>query len=353
MDKIIRVGVLGAGQIAYGHCRDLAKHAQARVVAVADLNRQRAETLQRQFGMADAHRRWEDLLTNPQVDAVSIALPNALHAPVSIAALKAGKHVILDKPFALNCAEAKQVVKTARQRRRVFMLGMNWRFQPQTQILKTIVRRGELGEIYHAKAYWLRRSGIPKFGTWFCRKDLAGGGALLDIGVHMLDVACHLMDNWEPVRVSGATYAKFGPRGLGEGTWGMSDPGQRTFDVDDFCTGLIRFKNGATLQLDVSWACHRETGGDNNVQLFGTDAGVSLVPTRIFRAGRQKGEYEATEPQDVAMDFPKGNRFGHWIDVILGKAQPMCTMEQALTIQKIIDGLYNSSETGREVAVRP
>ncbi len=351
MSKTIRVGVIGAGQIARGHCRDINRHARARATCVADLSKPRAEALRKEFAMDRLYTRWEDLVADPEVDAVSVALPNFLHAPVSIAALKAGKHVILDKPFALNAAEARQVVAASKKHRRQFMLGMNWRFEPTAQAFKTLARRGEFGEIYHGKAFWYRRSGIPKFGTWFCRKDMAGGGALLDIGVHMLDVALYVMDNWDPVRVSGATYAKFGPRGLGEGTWGMSDRGKQVFDVDDFATSLIRFRNGATLQLDVTWACHRETKGDNNVQLFGTKAGGSLSPLKLFRYARAKGEYEVVEPQNVKTDFPNGNRFAHWIDVVLGKAKPMCTMEQALTVQRILDGIYKSSETGREVAV--
>jgi predicted dehydrogenase len=252
----------------------------------------------------------------------------------------------------MNAQEATRVVQEAKKARKVFMLGMNQRFPKEAQTIRVIAGRGDLGDIYHAKAYWMRRTGTPKFGTWFCRKDMAGGGCMLDIGVHILDLCLYLMDNWQPVSVSGATYTKFGNRGLGEGGWGMSDRGKLVFDVDDFATALIKFRNGATLQLDASWALHQETRGQHNVELFGTEAGASVFPAKVFRFGKKIGEYEVVEPQNVKIPYPHCNRFVNWIDVILGKDEPMATPVQSLTVQKVLDAIYKSSETGKEVRVR-
>lgn len=346
--KKIKIGIIGAGQIASNHCGSIARHPDAEVIAVADKSLERAKAIQKQFNVEKVYAKWQDLVSDKDVDAVAVALPNFLHAPVSIAALRAKKHVLLEKPFALNYTEAAKVVKAAEKSGKVFMLGMNQRFGGGSQTARTLVGRGELGDIYHAKAYWLRRSGSPTFGTWFCRKDQAGGGSMLDIGVHVLDLALYIMDNWEPVSVSAAVYTKFGNRGIGEGGWGMSDKGKHVFDVDDFATALIKFKNGATLNLSSSWVLNMEQGGAHNVELFGDKAGLSVFPVKLSRFGKKKGEYEVVEPQNVKIAYPHCDRMINWIDVIMGKDKPMCTAAQALTVQKILDAVYKSSVTGRE-----
>ncbi len=348
----LQVGMIGAGAIANSHCDGINKHPQAKVVAVADTSKERVTALAVKFNIAKVYAKWEELVADRDIDAVSIALPNALHAPVALAALKAGKHVILDKPFAMNQKEATAVIAAAKKAHKTFMLGMNQRFSREAQTLKVVASRGDLGEIYHAKAYWLRRTGSPKFGTWFTRKDLSGGGCLLDIGVHMLDLCLHLMGNFKPVAVSGATYTKFGHRGIGEGGWGMSDRGAPVFDVDDFATALIKFQNGATVELNSSWVLHMDQPNKNNVELFGADGGASVNPLRVFRFGKNKGEYEVVEPQNVKIAYPHMNRFVNWVDVILSNDKPMCTPDESLAVQKILDAVYLSSKSGKEVRIK-
>jgi predicted dehydrogenase len=266
---------------------------------------------------------------------------------------KAGKHVLIEKPFAMNYREAKQVADTAKKMRKVFMLGMNLRFWPEVQSLRMIAQRGDLGEIYHAKAYWYRRTGSPKMGTWFVNKKLAGGGCMLDIGVHFLDLALYITDNWKPTCVSGQVYTKFGNRGIGEGSWGKSDRDPKlTFDVDDFATGLVKFQNGMTLELNVSWVLHQEQENRNNIQLYGTEAGADLIPVKVFRSGKNAGEYEVVKPENVQVPHRYENRQANWLDAILGKDKPICTVEQALVVQKILDGVYESSASGKEVRIR-
>jgi predicted dehydrogenase len=342
--------MIGAGAIADDHCKNLQKCPDVHVAAVADLSQERRELVKKNYQMSRAYEKWEDLVNDPDLDAVVVALPNAFHAPVSLAALKAGKHVLLEKPFAMNVAEARQVVATAKKMKKVLMVGMNQRYNIEAQSLRAIIGRGELGEIYHAKSMWCRRSGSPRFGTWFVNKKLSGGGCMLDIGVHMLDLTLYLMDNWEPVAVSGHIYGKFGHRGLGEGGWGKSDRNAKTkFDVDDFGTGYITFKNGATLGITISWAVHQETGNRMTAEFCGTEAGASFAPLKLFRPARKAGEYEVVTPQDVKIPHRYQSRQANWIDAILGKDKPLCTLDQALVVQKILDAIYRSSETGREV----
>jgi predicted dehydrogenase len=349
----IKVGLIGAGQIAYSHCREINAHPEAAVTAVADPSIERGRALAAKFGIGGVFSSAEELFRRSAVDAVSIAVPNRLHAPLALAALKARKHVMLDKPFALNAREAEAVVAAAEEAGRVFMLGMNQRFSEEAQTVKALVERGELGKIYHAKAYWMRRSGIPKLGTWFGDKKMAGGGCMLDIGVHVLDLCLYLMNNFEPVSVFATTKTVFGNRGLGEGGWGMSDraQGKLVFTVEDFAAALIRMKNGATVQLEVSWAQHQDNGDRHNVELFGTEAGVTTFPAQLCKFGKNPGEYEVTRIEGVKGPYSGTNRFANWIDVMLKKAKPCATARQAVAVQKILDAIYTSARTGHDAAV--
>ena len=345
----IRVGIIGAGQIAYRHAESINRHPQARVIAVADPNEGRRQAFETRFDLPHAYAVAEELIDNGDLDAVSIAVPNVFHADMAVSALNAGKHVLLEKPMAMNYAEAAGIAEAARKSGRVFTVGMNQRFTEESQIIKTLADRGDLGDIYHAKAYWFRRSGIPLLGTWFNRKEMAGGGALYDIGVHLLDLCLHLMDNFEVRSVSGATYSKFGPRRLGEGSWGMSDPDSDVFDVDDFASAFIKLKNGATVSLDVSWAMHQKDATHHNVVLYGTEAGAGVFPLELYRYGREKGEYEIVTPQSIKIPYPHNCRFANWLDSILERDKPLVSLSEALAVQKILDSIYESSRTGREV----
>ena len=348
MEKL-KIGIIGAGQIAYKHIEKIREHSQAEVAAVADINEVRRREFASQFNLPKSYASAEELIADRAIHAVSIALPNALHAATAIAALNAGKHVLLEKPMAMNLNEAEKIADAAEKSGKVFMVGMNQRYSRDSQTIKAIVQRGELGDIYHAKAFWMRRSGIPKIGTWFCQKEKSGGGALLDIGVHLLDLCLHLTGHFKPTGVFGATYSNFGPRGLGHGSWGMSDSEGDIFDVEDFATAMIRFENGTTVNLDASWAIHQSEPSRSNVVLYGTEAGAGVFPPEIYRYGHVNGEYEVVSPQGVDLPHPKADRFDNWINVILGTEEPLVTVEESLVVQRILDGIYASCLSGREI----
>jgi predicted dehydrogenase len=250
--KEVRFGFIGSGKISHYSAESLRKHDKAALVAVQDLNESRANELADKFDIAHRFTEAADLFARPDVDAVYIAVPNKFHAALAIDALKAGKHVLLEKPFAMSAAEAEEVIQVSKETQRVFTVAMNQRYNEDSQKIKAIAETGALGEIYYAKAYWFRREGIPKLGTWFGNKALAGAGAINDIGVHLLDLCLHTMGNFEPVSVFGTTYTKFGNRGLGEGDWGISDATETIFDVDDLATAMIKMRNGATVCLEAS-----------------------------------------------------------------------------------------------------
>lgn len=349
--KQIKVGMIGAGAIAELHLAGIQRHPQAQVVAIADPSQTRREQLAHRFHVPNTFDNALKMLEETDVDAVSIAVPNALHLPLAVAALESGRHVLLEKPFARNLEEACQINNTAQRCGRLLMVGMNQRFAPETQAVKRAIDEGRLGRIYHAKAYWMRRSGIPRFGTWFSQRETSGGGALLDIGVHMLDLCLYLLDNYQVRSVTAGSYSELGPRGLGEGDWGLSDPVVHPFDVDDFTSAFIRLEDDSTVALDASWALNQQDLDRRDVQLFGTGGGARVYPVPcIFSRMDSRGTYQTVEPAMVDVRQAPC-RFTHWIDAILGRAELICTVPQALKVQAIIDAAYRSAKTGREVLI--
>jgi predicted dehydrogenase len=257
---------------------------------------------------------------------------------------------MLDKPMATSAKDAARLAKEAARRGVLFMVGQNFRFNRDTQTARSLVESGVLGDIYHAKTAWTRRAGIPRIGSWFTQKKYAGGGCTYDIGVHALDRCLYLMGEFDAAAVSGQTYAKFGPRGLGNGGWGRSeiDPGA-PFDVDDLSIALIKLRSGRTVLLEASWAGHGPITDANETQLFGTEAGLRLPPVRLFR--QVNGAYRSEEIDPLP---PKvnTNRMVHFIDCLLGEAKPFIKTSESLAVQRILDAIYLSAKTGREVRLR-
>lgn len=346
----INVAVIGAGAIGVEHIASFQLHPAARVVALAETSAERGHEAANKFGIAEVVSDYRMLLRRPDIAAVSIALPNYLHAAVALDALRAGKHVMIDKPMATNARDGEKLAAEAKKRRRLLLVGQNNRFSPEVQAAKQFVDKGVLGEVYHAKTAWVRRSGIPRIGSWFTQRQFAGGGCTYDIGVHALDRCLYLMGEFDAAAVSGQTYAQFGPRGRGEGTWGKSeiDP-KRPFDVDDLSVALIKLKSGRTVLLESSWAAHLPVNDFNGTQLFGTEAGLILPPLQLFRPTEHGYSVESIKPGPPPVNV---NRMVHFVDCILGKAKLFVTPAESVAVQKILDAIYLSAKTGREVRVR-
>ncbi|HWL17098.1 MAG TPA: Gfo/Idh/MocA family oxidoreductase [Opitutus sp.] len=344
------VAVLGAGAIGLDHLSSFKAHPAVRLAVVADTSPERARAAADLYNVAEISDDYREVIARDDIDIVSIALPNYLHAPVGLAALKAGKHLMIDKPMATNATDAAQLVKEAKKRRLLLMVGQNNRFSPDVQTLKQLVDRGVLGEVYHAKTAWTRRGGIPRIGSWFTQKKFAGGGSTYDIGVHALDRCLYLLGEFDAVAVSGQTYAKFGPQGLGEGTWGKSeiDP-KKPFDVEDLSVALIKLRSGRTVLLETSWAAHQPLADFNGTQLFGTKAGALIPNLQLFR---QTENGYAVESVATATSLVNPNRMVHFVDCLLGREEPYVKTEESLAVQKILDAIYLSARTGREVRLK-
>ena len=346
---MLKFGIAGAGMIAQYGFDGIVASGEAEVTAIADPHQGRAQEFARRNGIRSVLADAQDLFSDKSLDAVYIATPTAYHAPYAVAALEAGKHVLLEKPFAFSHSDARKVVDAAAAGGKTFMLGMNFRFEKGTQQVRLLSDRGYFGEIHRMRAFWRRRSGAPRLGTWFGNKKLAGGGCFMDIGVHMIDLALWMSANFEVAGVSAAVYSKFGGRGLGEGTWGASTPEGLAFDVEDSASAFIRMKNGATVHVEISWVAHQKEDDAHGVELFGTEAGASISPVAIYRT-----DGDLSAPVDIGrlgvpLLYPHCNKFVNFVRSVLGQEQLCVTPEQALAVQRVIDAAYQSAASGREV----
>lgn len=345
----LRCAVIGTGSIGIQHLTSLLTCPRAAAVAISETHAQRARETSERYKIPRIYSDYHEMLEHPDIDAVIIAVPNNLHAAIAIDALNARKHVLLEKPMATNAKEAAKIVETAKKMRRVIMVAHHLRFHRQTQLAKGLIERGELGEVYHARSFWLRRNGIPRIGSWFTQKKLAGGGCTLDLGCHMLDTCLHLLKEFEVTAVSAQTYAKFGPRGLGEFDWGKSeiDP-KRTCDVEDYSLAMLRLKNGQTVLLESSWAgFHASDAREYGIELLGTNGGLSLFPsTRFFRNGPHG--YETINLEAPTVPHSE-NRLHHFVSCVLDGKRPLVPIEESLKVQQILDAIYLSASSGKEV----
>lgn len=342
------IGIIGAGGISEAHLEAIKEEPRAEVVAIADVAREVASNRAARHTIPQVFSDFRELLEVPDIDAVIICVPNYLHAETAMQALAAGKHTLCEKPMAMNAQQAEEMIEAAKQADKILMVAQNNRFRSDAQYVKKMVEEGKLGEIYHAKTGWVRRNGIPGWGSWFTQKELAGGGPLIDIGVHMLDLTLWLLGHPKPVSVLGQTYAQFGPHKKGLSEWGRRDENGH-FDVEDMAVAMITFENGMTLTLDASWASHIEK---ENVflNLYGKEGGTSLnlMEDRLTLFQDWNGTPATTE-MIPRRDKERVQLFHNFIDSLEGAAAPLCTPEQALYINRLIEAIYASAQAGEAV----
>ena len=349
-----RIGIIGLGNIGREHLDAFLAAEGCEVAAVADASPGVAKKLAAKHGVANAFEDPQALIDCTETDAVVVAVPNRFHEPLALATLAAGKHLLLEKPMALDAAGAKTIYRAAQASDRVVMLGHQWRRVWWGEAMRGRIATGDLGEIHHAKCGWLRRKGIPGWGTWFTRKDQSGGGPLIDIGVHMIDITLDLIGAPRPLSVAGATFAAFGPRKKGIGKWGTPDWGGY-YDVEDFATALIRCEGGKVVTLDVSWAAHSDRN-DVFVELLGEDGGL------VYRGGDLRFLTERDDKTvDEVMPMPasageekdpgRGAMSEEFLRCIAQSEAPRASAWTGLVNSLVLDAIYRSAESGREVEV--
>jgi predicted dehydrogenase len=357
---VLRVGVVGIGWAGQQHLKAYSTIPGVEIVAVAGMEEELLGQLQAEYGIEHACARWEDMLALEELDAVSVAVPTFLHAPIAVSALDRGLHVISEKPLARTAEEGRRMVEAARRNGRVLDVAFNHRRRGDIQALKGVIDAGELGRPYYAKASWLRRSGIPLLGSWFTNPELAGGGPLADIGVHVIDYALHLLGEPKVLAVSAVTHAELGPRGRGGNARYTAMKSDYPFEVEDFASAFLRLQDGATLLVEAGWASYRETDDLLDFMVYGTDGGAelravgaSMTPVAEVRIFTEKDGQNADRV--VVADPGRGHQavVEEFVAIVRGGPDVWGAHDGSIALNRaqVIDACYRSAREQREVTL--
>ena len=348
----LAVGCIGTGTIFHRHAAGWAESGKAELVAISDPD---AEAMNAQ---GDAHgigRRYRDpaeLLADPRIDIVDICAPNGFHADYAIAALEAGKHVVCQKPLAPTSDEIRRIIAARDKAGKLVMTAQQYRFATASQALKAAAESGALGEVYHARCWYLRRAGLPVRPGLIYKRN-SGGGACIDIGVHVLDMTLWLMGHPKPVSVTGTAPVARAARPGAKGLNGDAIPGD--IDVEDFAAGFVRFENGATLSIEVSWLLHHAPATDKRIWVYGTEGGLVFPDCELHHSDdRTRNLLNFDEDTDVAVhgEYDQASfsaAFEAFATAILEGRESPVPPEQSLQVQSILEGIYRSHEAGTEV----
>ncbi|WP_251548900.1 Gfo/Idh/MocA family protein [Neobacillus muris] len=345
MDKL-RVCVIGTGSISDFHLKSFANNPDAILYGAYDYVNERAEEKAKKYGISRVYSSLDEVFEDPHVDAISICTWNNTHADISIAALKAGKHVLVEKPLSMNVEQALKVEAAVHETKKTLQVGFVRRFAANTRVLKAFIDNGKLGDIYYAKATCLRRLGNP--GGWFADIERSGGGPLIDLGVHIIDVCWYLMGRPKVKAISSHTYQMLGNRGNVENLsfYKAADYDKAKNTVEDMANALITFENGASLMLDVSFTLHAKKD-EIQVKLFGTKGGAELEP-ELMLVGEENNTIVNIHPQIDHLTFDFAHSFQNEIDAFvtscLSGTRPVAPVEDGVEIMKILAGIYEASE---------
>lgn len=356
-----KVAIVGAGGMLQYHAAGFLE-AGAEIVAIADMNADAAAKAAEEWKIPNSYSSVETMLEASGADAVSIIVPNKFHAPLAIQCLESGKHVFCEKPPALNAGEVEQMIEAANSADKKLMFNFNNRARPESYKMMEMVGDGTIGRINSAQAKWIRRTGIPGFGGWFTTKALSGGGPLIDL-LHMVDLAMYFMGYPEPAHVLGQTFDDFIDDKSFKGPWGIPDKIDGTTDVEAAAHGFVTFTSGQILSLQVSWAemVKREEvsvvfqgtkAGGKVERLFGTDGldDTAIDACEIYV--QESGEsVNRTIDVEECEDMGRKRSAANFIATIEGREEPLNTPDQALTLMKTIDAIYESAVTGKPVSI--
>jgi predicted dehydrogenase len=344
----LKVGVIGVRGIANTHFPGWRDSAHAELVALADVD---SEVLDRQgkaLGIGKLYTDPYSLVSDPDLDIVDICTPNMYHAPLAIAALDAGKHVICEKPLAPTPAEIQQMIEARDRSGKLLMTAQHFRFEGSARAMKAQIDAGQLGDIYHARSWMLRRSGAPTRAT-FIEKRHSGGGPCIDIGVHILDLTLWMMGHPRPVSVTGVTQDRLRKLPGAFSNWGGPIP--PTWDVEEFAAAFVRFNTGATLVLEVSWLLnHPKTHGeDMQMWLYGDKGGAHWPANILLKTDNQTRQHFDIQLQNKEGGEPHALECVAFAEAVAAGAPSPVPPEQSLDVIRILDGLYRSAASGTEI----
>jgi predicted dehydrogenase len=351
MMKKLKIAVIGVGSISHEHLRAYKNHPEVELYAVCDMNAERAKRKGEENGVAKIYFNYQEALADPEIDAVSICTWNHTHAEISIAALDAGKHVLVEKPLCKTVEEALLMQEAVKRSGKILQVGFVRRYDNNVQMLRTFADAGDFGDIYYAKASAIRRLGNP--GGWFADLERSGGGPLIDIGVHMIDLCWYMMGKPKVKSVSGNTYRKLGNRAHIEhlSFYKAADWDASKNTVEDLANAMIRFENGASLMVDVSFSLHAKED-EMKVKLYG-DKGSYEIDPEIAIVTEKHNTILNIAPQidHKGFHFESAfmNEISHFIHCVQTGQQPLSPVEDGLEIMKILCGIYESAAKGVEV----
>ncbi len=365
----LQIGLVGCGGIANNkHMPALSKMADlCEMVAFCDIVEERAIKAAKEFGTEDAkvYTDYTEMYKDAEIDVIHVLTPNVAHCPATVAAFEAGKHVMCEKPMAHCTEDAKKMIEAWKKSGKKFTIGYQNRFRPEVQNLKKACEAGDLGEIYYGKAHAVRRRAVPTWGV-FPNKALQGGGPLIDIGTHALDITLWCMNSYKPVSVTGSVFYKLG--GLKQATegnmFGPWDP--ETYEVEDSAMGFIKMADGATINLEAAWAINMLDSREASTTLCGTKAGAEIysgmgypVDQLIYNRGRngQLMEEKLTAAGNIAYfeggaGEPGVEEAKQWLEAILNDTEPLVKPEEAYVVTQILEAIYQSAETGKEITLK-
>ena len=351
----LRIGIIGCGGIANGkHMPSLKAVDRADMVAFCDLVEERAVKAAKEYGTPDAkvYTDYKELLKDETIDVVHVCTPNRSHADITIDALHAGKHVMCEKPMAKTAADARRMVAAAKETGKKLTIGYQHRHKPASQYVKSCIERGDLGDIYYAKAFAIRRRGTPNWGV-FLNEYEQGGGPLIDIGTHALDVTLYLMNNYKPKMVVGTKYKGVEDPSCGN-PWGQCD-----HDMEDAAFGFIVMENGATVTLEATWALNTdEPIQEGSCRLCGSKAGVAMLNNQVVVNKGEFGRLIESKPDlsaggvafyDGVKETPQITEQRAWMDALYNDTDPVVLPEQACVVSEILEAIYTSAKTGEPV----
>lgn len=354
MKERINVAIIGAGSISEEHIKGYQALPQVQVIAVCDLDEEKAKAYAEKHNIPQIFTDYHELLKLEELDAVSVTTWNNSHGPISIAAMKAGKDVLCEKPLAMNAKEAQEMVDVAKETGRLLMVGFVRRFETQAAYMKEVIERKKLGQIYYGKTGYLRKWGNP--GGWFCDKRRSGGGPVIDLGVHVIDLIRYLTGKPKAVSVSATTSHHYGlkphMKGLEKYNCSDYDPDNNICDVEDSAVALIQFDNGMTLSFETSWVLPLREDL-NYLELFGDKAGVKMEPELEFYTEEQ-GYYITEKPViETSNEFSHifGREIAHFVECITDGVDCLNPAEDGVEIMKIVDAIYQSAATKSEVII--
>ena len=352
---MVNIAIIGVGNIAETHLLAYSRNPNVKVVALCDINPDRLYCMGEKWKVSKLYTDMNEMFREvPEIDAVSVCTWNAAHAVCTIAALKAGKHVLCEKPMAMNAAEAEEMMNTAKECGKLLMIGFVRRHGNDCRIVREFVDSDYFGELYYAKATYLRRNGNP--GGWFGDKALSGGGPLIDLGVHVIDLVRFVFGNPKPVSVYGVTFQKLFDRKniKAEKSYRSTGAGDQDIcNVEDLASALIRFDNGAVLSVEAAFSLNLKKN-EGKIELFGTKGGAKLDPELELYSDMNGYMTDMTlSAVETALSFDGlfDNEIAHFVDCIEGRAECIAPAEDGVMLMKILDAVYESARTGHEVVI--